>query len=157
MALAIGQAAPDFTLVDNTLTSHTLSAYKGQTVVLAFFPASFTGVCQNELCTLRDQLASLNSLNAKVFGISVDLPFSANEFAQKNNLNFPILADFNRQVVNAYDVLFRNLANVPGMDTAARAVYVIDKEGIISYVEVTANPGVEPDYAALNAAVAAIA
>lgn len=67
-------------------------------------------------------------------------------------MNFPILADFNRIATNAYDVLFKNLANIPGMDVSARAVYLINKDGIITYVEVTANPGVEPDYEALIAA-----
>ena len=152
MSLSVGTIAPDFTLVDNTLTSHTLSTYKGQNIVLAFFPASFTGVCEKELCTFRDNISKLSSAHAKVFGISVDLPFSAQAFAQKNDLNFPILADFNRIATNAYDVLFKDLANIPGMDVSARAVYLINKDGIITYVEVTANPGVEPDYEALIAA-----
>ncbi|MFZ9815683.1 MAG: redoxin domain-containing protein, partial [Candidatus Kapaibacteriota bacterium] len=89
MALAVGQTAPDFTLVDNTLTPHTLSSYKGQSVILAFFPAAFTGVCEKEMCTFRDNLGTLQSSNARIFGVSVDLPFSADAFAKKNDLNFP--------------------------------------------------------------------
>ncbi|MFN4819209.1 MAG: redoxin domain-containing protein [Ignavibacteria bacterium] len=156
MALSIGQSAPDFTLVDNSLTPHTLSSYKGQSVILAFFPAAFTGVCEKEMCTFRDNLGSLQSSNARIFGISVDLPFSADTFAKKNDLNFPILSDMNREVTKAYDVLFPNLANVQGLDVSARAVFLIDGEGVIRYAEVTANPGVEPDYEAVMAAAAAL-
>ncbi|MFM8280947.1 MAG: redoxin domain-containing protein [Bacteroidota bacterium] len=156
MALSIGQTAPDFTLVDNTLTPHTLSSYKGRSVILAFFPAAFTGVCEKEMCTFRDNLGSLQSSNATIFGISVDLPFSADAFAKKNDLNFPILSDMNREVTKAYDVLFPNLANVQGLDVSARAVFLIDGEGIIRYAEVTANPGVEPNYDAVMAAAASL-
>lgn len=156
MALSIGNPAPDFTTVDNTLTSHTLSSFKGENVILAFFPAAFTGVCEKELCTFRDNLSRLSSSNAKVFGVSVDLPFSADAFAKKNSLNFPILADFSKDITKQYDVLFPNLANIPGLDVSARAVYLIDKEGIIRYVEVTENPGVEPNYDALMSAAEAL-
>ncbi len=156
MALSVGQTAPDFTLVDNSLTPHTLSSYKGQSVILAFFPAAFTGVCEKEMCTFRDNLGTLQSSNARIFGISVDLPFSADAFAKKNDLNFPILSDMNREVTKAYDVLFPNLANVKGLDVSARAVFLIDGEGIIRYAEVTANPGVEPNYEAVMAAAAAL-
>ncbi|MFM7158261.1 MAG: redoxin domain-containing protein [Bacteroidota bacterium] len=156
MALSIGQTAPDFTLVDNTLTPQTLSSYKGRSVILAFFPAAFTGVCEKEMCTFRDNLGSLQSSNATIFGVSVDLPFSADAFAKKNDLNFPILSDMNREVTKAYDVLFPNLANVQGLDVSARAVFLIDGEGIIRYAEVTANPGVEPNYDAVMAAAASL-
>ncbi|MFM7338582.1 MAG: redoxin domain-containing protein, partial [Bacteroidota bacterium] len=67
MALSIGQTAPDFTLVDNTLTPQTLSSYKGRSVILAFFPAAFTGVCEKEMCTFRDNLGTLKSANATIF------------------------------------------------------------------------------------------
>ncbi|MGA1435465.1 MAG: redoxin domain-containing protein [Candidatus Kapaibacteriota bacterium] len=156
MALAVGQTAPDFTLVDNTLTPHTLSSYKGQSVILAFFPAAFTGVCEKEMCTFRDNLGTLQSSNARIFGVSVDLPFSADAFAKKNDLNFPILSDMNREVTKSYDVLFPNLANVQGLDVSARAVFLIDGEGVIRYSEVTANPGVEPNYEAVMAAAASL-
>lgn len=156
MALSVGHSAPDFTLVDNTLTPHTLSSYKGQSVILAFFPAAFTGVCEKEMCTFRDNLGKLSSANAKIFGVSVDLPFSADAFSKKNQLNFPILSDMNREVTKAYDVLFSNLANVPGLDVSARAVYLIDADGIIQYVEVTENPGVEPNYDAVMSAAASL-
>ena len=108
------------------------------------------------MCTFRDNLGNLSSANAKIFGISVDLPFSADAFSKKNELNFPILSDMNREVTKAYDVLFPNLANVPGLDVSARAVYLIDADGIIQYVEVTENPGVEPNYAAVMSAAASL-
>jgi peroxiredoxin len=108
------------------------------------------------MCTFRDNLGKLSSANAKIFGVSVDLPFSADAFSKKNELNFPILSDMNREATKAYDVLFPNLANVPGLDVSARAVFLIDADGIIQYVEVTENPGVEPNYDAVMSAAASL-
>ena len=104
MAGEVGQPAPDFTLYDHDRQQRALSEFKGKNVVLAFFPGAFTGVCTTEMCTLRDQASQFNSLNAQVLGISVDPPFSQKAWVDQNNLNFPILSDYNRQVVDQYDV-----------------------------------------------------
>jgi len=98
---AIGSDAPDFTLFNNKREKVTLSEQRGKNVVLAFFPAAFTGVCEKELCTFRDALALFNDLDATVYGLSVDAPFANNAFAEKNQLNFPILSDYAREAVRA--------------------------------------------------------
>ena len=117
MAVEVGQAAPEFSLYDADRNRQSLSDFKGKNVVLAFYPGAFTGVCTTEMCALRDQMDQFNSLNAQVLGISVDPPFSQKAWADANNLNFPVLSDFTRQVVNLYDVALENLA---GSDSRQR-------------------------------------
>ena len=90
MSATVGSHAPDFTLPNQDRQPVTLSAAAGKNVVLAFFPAAFTSVCQKELCYFRDQLASLNSANATVLGISVDTPFTLKEFSKQNELTFEL-------------------------------------------------------------------
>ena len=114
MTLSIGVEAPDFTLKTKTpegLEEVTLSQFKGQnSVVLLFFPFSFTGVCTEETCSVRDDLSSYEELDAKVFGISVDSPFSQEAFSGKEGLNFPLLSDFNKSVSRDYGVLYEDLS-----------------------------------------------
>ncbi len=148
----IGQPAPTFTLSDNTKAKVSLEGLRGKKVVLAFYPAAFTGVCEKEVCTFRDALAELNGLNATVLGISVDAPFSNNAFAAKNNLNFPLLSDVTRDVVNAYGIALHDFAGVTGLTVAKRAVFIVDENGVVTYEWVGPNPGVEPDYSAVTAA-----
>ena len=153
---AIGSDAPDFTLFNNKREKVTLSEQRGKNVVLAFFPAAFTGVCEKELCTFRDSLTDLNGLNAKVLGISVDAPFANNAFAEKNQLNFPILSDYAREAVRAYGVAHDDFAGMPGYTASKRSVFVIDKQGKIAYAWVADVPSQEPDYDAVQAAVRAL-
>jgi peroxiredoxin len=148
----VGASAPEFSLLDNARQAVTLEGLRGSKVVLAFFPAAFTGVCEKELCTFRDSLAELNGLNAKVLGISVDAPFSNAAFATKTNLNFPILSDYTRATVNAYGVAHENFAAMPGYTAAKRSVFIVDEKGTVTYEWVAPNPGVEPDYEAVKAA-----
>jgi len=153
MTPAIGSAAPDFTLKNQDMQDVTLSAGFGrQNTVLAFFPAAFTSVCTKELCTFRDQIAQLNRANAQVYGISVDTPFTLKVFARDNGLTFPLLSDFNKDVIKAYDVYLDELVGLKGV--AKRAVFLIDTTGTIRFAEVTAGPGTEPDYVRLNEAIA---
>lgn len=152
----VGKPAPDFTLLDTARKPVTLSEHRGSKVVVAFFPAAFTGVCEKELCTFRDSLAELNGLDATVLGISVDGPFSNVAFAEKNKLTFPVLSDYSRETVRAYDVALDDFAGLPGYTASKRAVYVVDGEGTIRYAWVGPNPGVEPDYEAVKKAVAGI-
>ena len=156
MALAIGTHAPDVTLLDTDLKPVSLSSFRGKTVVLAFFPAAFTGVCKAELCTIQGALSRLNAVNAAVLGVSADLPFANAAFAAENGLTFPVLSDWNLNAIRAFDVELPNFAGVEGLSRSVRATYIIDAEGVIRYAEVTANPGVEPDYDALYAAVEAL-
>src|SRR3954469_24164856 len=96
MSVDVGARAPDFTLSDQDRQMVTLSAQRGRTVVLAFFPAAFSSVCTTELCTFRDRLRGLNRTNAQVYGISVDTFFSLKAFRDQQQLDFPLLSDFNK-------------------------------------------------------------
>ena len=154
--LQTGTTAPDFTLFSNTRENVSLAGLRGKTVVLAFFPAAFTGVCEKELCSFRDSLANLNELNATVLGISVDAPFANNAFAQRNNVNFPLLSDYTRDATRAYDIALDDFAGMPGYTASKRAVYVVDPDGTIQYAWVGPNPGVEPNYDEVNQAVVQI-
>lgn len=157
MAADVGQTAPQFTLVNTDLKTMSLADFGGKNVVLAFYPAAFTGVCQKELCTFRDGLNDFSSANTAVLGVSVDSPFANKEFAAKNGLNFPLLSDINREVIKQYDVLFNDLAGVKGFTVAKRAVFVIDRGGVIRYKWVAPEPKVEPNYAEVTAAVKKLA
>ena len=152
----IGSDAPDFTLFDQKRETVTLSELRGKNVVLAFFPAAFTGVCEKELCTFRDSLAAFNDLEASVFGISVDAPFANAAFADKNSINFQVLSDYSRAAVNAYEVAHDDFAGMTGYTAAKRSVFVVDKEGKLRFSWVADNPGQEPDYDAVQAAVKAL-
>jgi len=155
MAITVGTKAPDFTLPDQDLKPVTLSTEAGvHNVVLAFFPAAFTSVCTKELCTFRDSLARLNGASAAVYGISVDTPFSLKKFAAEQQLNFPLLSDFNKEVIRRYDVVIDDLLGLKGL--AKRAVFVIDKGGMVRHAEVLADARNEPDYARVHAALAAL-
>jgi len=135
MSLQVGQEAPDFTLKNTNLEDVTLSSFRGQkNVVLLFVPLAFTGVCTNELCSVRDNLNSYANLNAEVIGISVDSPFAQKQWKEKEQLNFTLLSDFNREVVKAYDAQYASLLGLQGV--AKRSAFVIDKEGKVRYAEV---------------------
>ncbi len=152
----VGDQAPDFSLRSTDEDTVSLSDQRGSNVVLAFFPAAFTGVCQTEMCTFRDSLASFNDLNSKVFGISVDPPFSQAEFAKQNALTFPLLSDIGGNTVSAYGVELQNIAGIEGYNAAQRSVFVIDGDGVVRWTWVSDSPLNEPDYDAVKDAVAAI-
>jgi peroxiredoxin len=122
----------------------TLSQLKGKPVVLAFFPAAFSGVCQKELCTFRDSMGALNSASAQVFGISVDTFFALKAFQDQQKLNFPLLSDFNKEVIRDYGVFNEDMIGLKGI--AKRAVFVIDKDGVVRHREVLEDARNEPDY-----------
>ncbi len=156
MALKVGDKAPDFTLPSFTpspeLAQISLSDYKGKTIILLFFPQAFTGTCTTEMCTISDNFDMYKGMDAQVLGISVDGTFVQKAFAEKNKITVPLLSDYNREVVRKYDVVLPEFAH--GMKaTAQRAVFVIDKDSKIKYVEVTKSPGDLPDFTALKNAV----
>src|SRR5438128_8859939 len=99
MSVAVGSKAPDFTLTDQDRQPVTLSQQKGKPVVLAFFPAAFSSVCEKELCTFRDSMAKLGKANAQIYGISTDTFFALKAFSDQQKFNFPLLSDFNKQVI----------------------------------------------------------
>ena len=151
MSVDVGSKAPDFTLMNQDRQPVTLSGQHGHTVVLAFFPAAFSSVCTKELCTFRDDLGRLNDANAQVYGISVDTFFALKAFQTDQQLTFSLLSDFNKQVIRDYGVFNEDMIGLKGI--AKRAVFVIDKDGIVRYREVLEDARNEPDYEKLLAAV----
>lgn len=156
MAADVGSKAPEFTLPNQDRQPVSLREELGKNnVVLAFFPAAFSSVCTKELCTFRDQLGPMNHLaKAQVIGISVDTPFSLKAFANNEKLQFPLLSDFNKDVIHAYDVFNPDMIGLKGI--AKRAVFVIDKEGTIRHREVLDDARNEPNYEKLNGALAGL-
>ena len=139
MSVQVGQEAPDFTLKDTETQDVALSSFRGQkNVVLLFVPFAFTGVCTNELCSVRDNLGTYGQLDAEVLGISVDSPFAQKQWKEKENLNFTLVSDFNRGVSKAYGAQFDDLMGFSGV--AKRAAFVIDKAGKVQYAEVLESP-----------------
>ncbi len=148
MSLRKGDKAPDFTLFNTDKEWVKLSDQKGKNVLLLFFPLAFTGVCTKELCSIRDNLSFYNSINAEVFGISVDSNATLAKFKEDQKLNFALLSDFNKEASAAYDVLYENFGWMKGV--SKRSAFVIDKAGIIQYEEVLENAGEVPDFEAIN-------
>jgi peroxiredoxin len=144
MSASVGQKAPDFTLTNQDREPVTLSAQRGRPIVLAFFPAAFSSVCTKELCTFRDSMARLNQANAQVYGISVDSFFALKAFQDSQKLTFPLLSDFNKQAIRDYGVFNEDMIGLKGI--AKRAVFVLDKEGVVRHREVLDDARNEPDY-----------
>ena len=154
MSVDIGSKAPDFTLTNQDRQPVKLSDQRGKPVVLAFFPAAFSGVCTKELCTFRDSMAQLNKANAQVYGISVDTFFSLKAFQDQQHYNFPLLSDFNKEVIRDYGVYNEDMIGLKGI--AKRAVFVIDKDGVVRHREVLDDARNEPDYGKVVSALQAI-
>jgi len=144
MSATVGSKAPDFTLMNENREPVTLSSQKGHPVVLAFFPAAFSGVCTKELCTFRDSMAKLNNAKAQVYGISVDTFFTLAAFKKDQNLNFPLLSDFNKEVIQAYGAYNPDMIGLKGI--AKRSTFVIDKDGVVRHAEVLDDARNEPSY-----------
>ena len=148
MAIAVGTKAPDFTLkskqasglVDVKLSNN----FNKKNTVLLFFPAAFTSVCTKEMCDITAGLNSYSGLNADVIAVSVDTPFSQEAWAQKEKINITLASDLNKEVIKQYDVVFPMLVGIG--DTAARAAFVIDKNGMIQYSEQTPTPKDLPNF-----------
>jgi peroxiredoxin len=155
MALSNGTKAPDFILkhkTDDGLLDVKLSDNFGKkNTVLLFFPFAFTSVCMSEMCSVRDTLNDFTSLNAAVYGISVDSPFTLEVMAKKENIQFPLLSDFNKEVAESYDVLYGDLLGLKGV--AKRSAFVIDSNGVITYSWSSDDPKNVPDFAELKKAI----
>ncbi|WP_276485195.1 redoxin domain-containing protein [Paraflavitalea pollutisoli] len=153
MKLEVGQKAPDFSLYDSDKNKVSLSDFKGRQVLILFFPQAFTSVCTKELCNVRDHIAQYNHVNAQVLGISVDSVFTLGKFKQEQELNFPLLSDFNKEVSTAYGSLYDNFVfDMKGV--SKRSAFVIDGEGIIRYAEVLENAGDLPNFGSIESALA---
>jgi peroxiredoxin len=148
MAIPVGTKAPDFTLKSKQasgLVDVQLSKNFGKkNTVLLFFPAAFTGVCTKEMCDISGGLSSYAGLNAEVIAVSVDSPFAQEAWAQKEKISITLASDLNKEVIKKYDVVFPMLAGAG--DTAARAAFVIDKQGVVQYSEQTPTPKDLPNF-----------
>lgn len=150
-----GDTAPEFTapLANGDVETFTLSERleSEAPIVLAFFPGAFTSVCTAEMRTFEERLEAFEDAGATVYGVSVDSPFALGEFRERNGLSFGLISDFEKEVVDAYDVRtsFEELG-VHGL--AKRAVFVVDADGTVTYAWVSDDPGAEPDYGAVEAA-----
>ena len=154
MPIPIGSKAPDFTLNSKTATGLVdvkLSDNFGKTnTVLLFFPLAFTSVCTAELCDVSNGLSGFAGAN--VIAISVDSPFAQEAWAKTNNIQATLASDLNKAVIKQYDVVFPLLAGVG--DTAARAAFVIDKNGVVQYSEQTPTPKDLPNFEAIKSTLA---
>jgi len=146
MALNVGDSAPNFELPDTDLKLRTLNEFKGKKIVLTFFVAASSLVCQNELCALRDSWDELSKLNAQVIAVSNDGPFANKAFAEKHKFNFPLLGDYNSKTIREYDVLMKDLLHIKDYNAAKRSVFVIMENGKIGYKWVSEDPLKEPNY-----------
>lgn len=152
--IGVGESAPGFVLAAAPGEMVDLAEHLGRDrIVLLFYPLAFSGVCTTELCTIRDAWARYRSLDAAVFGISVDSLFVTRQFREHENFPFPLLSDFNKDVAELYGVLETNAFGMVGV--SKRAVFVIGTDGIVSYAWVSDDDGIEPPYEELLEAVAA--
>jgi peroxiredoxin len=151
MPIPVGSKAPAFTLFNTDRKQISLSDFAGKTLVLQFFPAAFTSVCTEQLCSSRDELSFYNDIGAAVLGISVDMPFTLKEFKEKNRINYDLLSDFNKNTIHEYEMYHCNFSmGIKGV--AKRGVIVIGADGLLAYTEETANPGVQVNFDALKEA-----
>ncbi|MCO6493824.1 MAG: redoxin domain-containing protein [Phaeodactylibacter sp.] len=149
MSVNVGDKAPSFSLYSSDKKEVSLKDYEGKNVILLFFPMAFTSVCTEELCSMRDNIALYNGSNAEVLAVSVDSPFTLNKFKAEQQLNFPLLSDFNKEVSRAYGALYEEF--VLGLrGVSKRSAFVIDKNGVVRYAEVLDNAGNLPDFEAVK-------
>jgi peroxiredoxin len=156
MPLPAGSKAPEFSLKSKTadgLKDVKLSDNLGkkQTVVL-FFPLAFTSVCTTEFCDVSNGLSAYQSLGADVIGISVDSPFAQEAWAKQNNISITLASDLNKETARAYGTLLADLVGLGSV--SARAAFVINKDGFITYSERTPTPKDLPNFEAVKAALA---
>jgi peroxiredoxin len=151
MSIDVGSKAPDFTLMNQDRQPVTLShELQNGPVVLAFFPAAFSSVCTAEMCRFRDSIAMLNAVKGRVLGISTDTFFALKAWADQQRLNFPLLSDYNKDVITQYDVVNRDMIGLRNI--AKRAVFVVARDGVVRHKQVLDDARNEPDYDRIHAA-----
>ena len=154
MSLQIGDKAPDFKLFSSELKEVSLADYKGQKLVIHFFPLAFTGTCTTQLCTMRDSFGYYEGMNAAVVGISIDSPFTLAKYKEVEAYQFPLLSDFNKEASQAYGAFYEEFVyNLKGV--AKRAAFVIDEAGKVIYAEVLENAGDLPNFEEIKKVVSA--
>lgn len=151
MNIEIGQKAPSFKLFDSEKKQHSLEDYRGKNVVLLFFPFAFSSTCTKEMCQMRDEYSLYGELDAVVLGASVDSLFTLGKWKSEHQLQFTLLSDFNKEASSAYDSIYLDWGyGYHGV--SKRASFVIDKEGIIRYMEILDNASDYPDMDGIKAA-----
>ena len=150
--IEVGKKAPNFKLVDINKNEVTLENFKGKNLILFFFPMAWTGTCTKEMCTVQEDYKMYDGLNTSVVGISVDTLFALKRCGEDNKIEYPLLSDFNKQAIKDYDVVNHDFA-FGYKDVAKRSTFVIDKEGIVRYVEILASAGDFPDMNGIKEAV----
>ena len=125
--LEVGDVAPDFTLPGTSGQNYTLSQFRGQTVVLVFYPGDATMVCTKQLCSYNQELQQFKKVNAQILAISAQDMASHEDFSAAQGFEFPLLSDTDKTVANLYSVI--GLLGLP-----RRSVFVIDANGVIKYV-----------------------
>lgn len=144
MNIQIGTPAPQFTLFNSEKQEVSLSQFLGRNVVILFYPQAFTGVCTEELCSVRDNLKEYETLNAEILAISVDSVFTLDNWKTQQGYNFQMLSDFNKEVSAAYDSIYETFAfGMKGV--SKRSAFVIDTMGVVKHAEILENAGEMPN------------
>lgn len=155
MSVDVGAKAPDFALVNQDRETVRLSdELKKGPVVLAFMPGAFSGVCTTEMCTFRDSAPELSTVGAKVLGITTDTFFTLKAWGDQTKIPFTLLSDYNKDVIAQYDVVNPDMIGLKNI--AKRAVFVIDKSGVVRHKEVLDDARNEPDYGKVRQAVSSL-
>src|SRR5712672_1311808 len=161
MSLTVGTKAPDFTLSTKTgegPKQMKLSDNFGKkNTLLLFFPMAFTGTCTAEMCEVSAGLNAYTGLNAAVYGISGDNPFAQEAWAQKEKITVPLLSDYEHKVTKAYDVAYDSFLpqiNLGMGGVSKRAVFIIDRNGIIQYSECNDDARALPNFDKVKAKLA---
>ena len=161
MALPVGSKAPDFSLPTKTADGAKQIALsenfgKGNTLLL-FFPMAFTGTCTTEMCGVSMDIAAYSSLDATVYGISGDNPFAQEAWARQEHITVPLLSDYEHKVARAYDVAYDSFLperNLPMGGVPKRAVFVVDRNGVIQYSECNDDARALPNFEKIKARLA---
>ena len=145
MSITKGQTAPNFKLFNHDKKEIELAQLKGKNVLLLFFPFAFTSTCTKELCSVRDNIATYNGLDAVVLGISVDSPYTLVKYREDQKLNFDLLSDFNKTTSEAYGSIYETFGmGLKGV--SKRSAFVVDKNGIVRYAEDLENASDIPNF-----------
>ena len=150
MTLNVGDKAPDFTLYSSEKKQVSLSDYRGQNVLILFFPLAFTSTCTKELCGIRDRIHNFDGLNTEILAISVDSPQTLAKWKELEKFDFTMLSDFNKTVSRAYDSIYE-LFSLDMHGVSKRSAFLVDANGIIQYEEVLDNASEIPDLVAIKA------
>ena len=151
MSITVGSVAPNFSLHASMNEKYSLADFAGkQNVLILFFPQAFTGVCTKELCSVRDDISKYQNAHAQVLAISVDSVFTLAKFKEEQQLNFPLLSDFNKEVSTAYGSIYASFTGMDMKGVSKRSAFIVDKSGIVQYAEVLESAGDVPDFSAIN-------